>query len=243
MAVRAMLRQAAQLRQEVRALAAAQAAEHPSLTRLRQDPAHAMRAAGLALRVALLERRALVLMLSPSEKQSVELLRKALDFYHALGRPVPAATPRDSSLRLELANGSRLLALPGNETTVRCYSAVRLLVVDEAARVPDPLYFALRPMLSVSGGQLVALTTPAGKRGWLWEAWKGAESWHRVKATADRCPRISPEFLAEERRVLGPRWAAQEYDCSFEDLIGALYSGHDIEAMLCPGVEPLEMPS
>jgi hypothetical protein len=196
----------------------------------------------LALRVALLEPGSLVLMLSPSEKQSVELLAKVLVFYRALGRPVPSARAQDSSLRLLLSNGSRVLALPGNETTVRCYSSVRLLVIDEASRVPDPLYFALRPMLSVSHGQLAALSTPAGKRGWFYEAWAGPEAWRRVQVPAERCPRIGAEFLAEERRVLGPRWFGQEYECFFADAVDSVFSGEDIRAALHAGVAPLAFP-
>ena len=69
--------------------------------------------------------------------------------------------------RLEFANGSRVLSLPGTERTVRGFSEVSLLVIDEAARVDDGLYYAVRPMLAVSGGRLVALSTPYGKRGWF----------------------------------------------------------------------------
>src|SRR5205823_14964600 len=121
----------------------------------------------------------------------------------------------ESALQLELANGSRIVALPGQEGTIRAYSSVRLLVVDEASRVPDALYYAVRPMLAVSRGRLVALSTPFGRRGWFHEAWHGAEAWERVKVTAHECPRISPAFLAEERRVLGERWFRQEYLTGF----------------------------
>ena len=46
------------------------------------------------------------------------------------------------------------------EETVRGFSGVRLLVADEAARVSDALHFLIRPMLAVSGGRMVCLTTP-----------------------------------------------------------------------------------
>jgi hypothetical protein len=42
-----------------------------------------------------------------------------------------------------------------------------MLVIDEASRVDDTLYLAVRPLLAVSGGRLVALSTPFGKRGWF----------------------------------------------------------------------------
>jgi hypothetical protein len=73
----------------------------------------------------------------------------------------------EPSLRLELENGSRIVSLPGKQDTVRGFSGVRLLVVDEAARVPGELYFAVRPMLAVSGGRLLALSTPFGTVRWF----------------------------------------------------------------------------
>src|SRR5262249_38406488 len=149
-------------------------------------------------------------------RQSSELfLDKVMRLYNELDRPVPAV--QGSALRLELANGSRIISLPGDEKSVRGYSGVALLVVDEASRVPDELYYSIRPMLAVSGGKLAALSTPYGKRGWFYEAWEGADSWRRVKITADQCPRIPRAFLEREEKAIGPRWFRQEYHCSFED--------------------------
>src|SRR5262249_2479443 len=103
-------------------------------------------AAALALLTVLREPGALVLLLSPTLRQSLELFRKVAELWRALGRPVPAKR-RENATRLELANGSRIESLPGTEATVRSFSAVRLLVIDEAARVADDLYRAVRPML------------------------------------------------------------------------------------------------
>jgi hypothetical protein len=184
-------------------------------------------AAGLAVRTALLEPGSLTLLLSPTLRQSGELFRaKVLPLWRALGSPLAGRAP--TQLTLELANGSRVISLPENEEGIRCYSSVRLLVIDEAARVSDPLYRAVRPMLAVSKGRLIALSTPFGKRGWYWEAWSGKGPWSRVKVTADQCPRITPEFLAEERAELGERWFCQEYYCSFEEAVGAVFSQADI---------------
>jgi hypothetical protein len=193
--------------------------------------------AALALSTALLRPAAPVLLLSPSDRQSAELFRKVVDLYDAAGRPVPAVSR--TARRLDLANGSRVLSLPGTERTVRCFSGVALLVIDEAARVDDALYLAVRPMLAVSGGRLVALSTPYGKRGWFHDAWHGEGEWERVRVTADECPRIPREFLEEERRALGERWFRQEYLCSFEDVIDAVFSYADIRAALSPHVAPL----
>jgi hypothetical protein len=140
-----------------------------------------------------------------------------------------------------LVNGSRLIALPENEKTIRGFSGAALLVIDEAARVSDALYYSVRPMLSVSKGRLVALSTPAGKRGWFWEEWDSARRWERVRVTADRCPRHTPEFLAEEREAMGERWYRQEYECSFEDVVDAVFSDSDIAAAESDDVRPLPL--
>src|SRR6516162_6291138 len=168
-------------------------------------------AAALALRMALLTPRALVLLCSPSLRQSGELFRKVVDLFNALSRPVAVTTA--SSLRLELANGSRIISLPAQEETIRGYSGVSLLVIDEAARVADALYRSVRPMLAVSQGRIVALSTPFGKRGWFYEEWSGEAAWERYRVPATDIPRISASFLEQERAALGDAWFRQEYDC------------------------------
>jgi hypothetical protein len=194
-------------------------------------------ASALAVRAALLQRDALVLVLSPSLRQSGELFRKVLNHFNALGRPVPVKG--ESALRIEFANGSRVISLPGDEGTIRGFSGVTLLIIDEAARVMDDLYCAVRPMLAVSQGKLIALSTPFGQRGWFYEAWRSDEEWERIRVTAEECPRITKEFLAEEKRALGERWFLQEYCCSFQDSIDAVFSAADIEAAMSGDVQPL----
>jgi hypothetical protein len=150
-----------------------------------------------------------------------------------------AAPEQESALRLELANGSRIISLPGTEATVRGYSGVRLLVVDEAARVADDLYYAIRPMLAVSGGRMICLSTPFGKRGFFYEEWTNRQGWDRIRITAHECPRISPNFLAEERASIGEWWFRQEYECEFVDISDQVF-GHDLVMQaLSADVKPL----
>jgi hypothetical protein len=199
-------------------------------------------AAALALLTALLQPGSLTLLLSPTLRQSGELFRdKVLRLYDANARPVKAA--QETALQLTLANGSRIVSLPGEEGTIRGYSGVALLVVDEASRVSDALYCAIRPMLAVSRGRLVVLSTPFGRRGWFYDEWNSSRNWQRVRITADQCPRITSEFLQDERQALGERWFAQEYGCQFMDMIGAVFSGADIDAAITPAVKPLEFPT
>ena len=193
----------------------------------------------LAVHTAHFEPRSLVLLLSPSLRQSQELFKKALEVHHALNYPM--ATEAESALRLELKNGSRIVSLPGKETTVRGYSGVRLLAVDEAARVPDELYYSIRPMLAVSGGRLLGLSTPFGTRGWWYDAWRSDEPWERFRVPAADCPRIPPEFLDEERRVMGEWWYAQEYDCEFLDAETQPFGREEIDAAFHEDIEPWDL--
>lgn len=194
-------------------------------------------AAALAAHAALTS-GALVLLLSPSQRQSVELYRKVIDLMTALDWPVPPLV--ESLTRLELVNGARVISLPGSEATVRSYSAVDLLIVDEAARVSDDLYRSVRPMLAVSGGRMLAVSSAYLRSGWFYESWVGSEPWERVKIVATECPRISPEFLEEERQALGERWFGQEYLGEFSDLGSqSFFNPADIDRAFSDDVKPL----
>jgi Terminase large subunit, T4likevirus-type, N-terminal len=191
----------------------------------------------LGLYEALYRPPALVLLVSASLRQAQELGKKVFDGYRALGKPGGAEA--ENKLSLELANGSRIVCLPATESTIRGMSGARLIVLDEASRVPDPLYHAVRPMLAVSGGRLMGISTPWGKRGWWFEAWEQGTEWHRVKVTAPECPRISAAFLEEERRSLPPWVFDQEYMCVFGETLDAVFRYEDIANMLSDDVAPL----
>ena len=191
----------------------------------------------LALHRALYFPGSLILCLAPALRQSQELFGKIATGYRKLGRPVPADGER--KLSLELENGSRIITLPGTEKTVRGFSGAALLLVDEASRVDDGLYYAVRPMLAVSGGSLVMLSTPFGKRGGFFEEWTGGSGWERYEVPAEECPRISPAFLAEERASLPARVYRQEYECGFEETDDQVFSYEEVEGAMSDDVEPL----
>jgi hypothetical protein len=191
----------------------------------------------LALHRALYHPGSLVLVLAPAERQAKELFSKAAGMYRTLGNPILPDSYR--KLGMELTNGSRIEALPGSERTIRGYSGVDLLILDEAARVADDLYFAIRPMLAVSGGALLMLSTPAGRRGVFFEEWSEGHGWERYEVPASEVPRISEAFLSEERRALPSRIYRQEYECSFEDVEDAIFAFEDVQAAITEEVSPL----
>ena len=200
------------------------------------------------IREACLYPRSDCLVFSPTLRQSMELLRKVREFHLALGRPVAEVSV--SKTVLELANGSRVLSLPDNQEGVVGFSAPRLIVIDEGSRVSDLLYKSVRPMLAVSGGSLLTLSTPFGNTGWFFDLWDESaeaqkrrarlnEQWRKTPVTADHVPRITPEFLADERIELGERWFRQEYYLQFLDSVDAVFARSVIEGARGEGIEPL----
>lgn len=194
--------------------------------------------AAIALHRAWSQPASVSIVVSPSARQSGEFLRKANWFAKKLG--IRPRGDGDNEISLLLPNHSRLVGLPGSESTVRGFSNVSLMVIDEAARVSDELYKAVRPFLAASNGDLMLMSTPWGKRGFFYEEWmNGGPRWQRFKVPATECPRIAPEFLADERSTLGEKWFSQEYLCEFSDVGGTLFSRDIIERAFSDDVKPL----
>lgn len=191
-----------------------------------------------ALAKATQEPGSLSLLISPSQRQSAELLRKVAELAAAIpGLPKPSA---EAAHRLEFAHGGRILSLPSSEGTIRGYSNVALLLLDEAARIPDAIVSAVRPMLAVSNGEIVCLTTPWGQRGFFHDEWvNGGDGWERTLVTVEKCNRISAEFLTEERRTLGEMVFKQEYMCEFVSDDEQMFPGEIIAAAFSAEVTPL----
>jgi len=176
----------------------------------------------LALHRCIFYPSSLVLVISPSLRQSGELFRIIAGL---LARLPDMPKVEDMKTSFTLSNGSRCISLPGSEGTIRGYSNVALIVCDEAARIDDTLIAGLTPMLATSNGRLLMLSTPWGKRGAFFEAWtQGGTDYFRYEVPASECPRISKSFLEQERRSLG-EWAyAQEYECKFSDNAAGVFS-------------------
>lgn len=169
----------------------------------------------------------LVLLVSPSQRQSSELFKKVTEFIKNL--PVKLEKVEDNRLSLQLVNGSRIVSLPSKEATVRGYSAASLVIMDESARIPDTLMQAISPMVGVSQGKMILLSTPAGCRGHFYNFYIDENSgWEKITVTADQCPRLDPEWLEAERNQVGDLIFRQEYMCEFVQNVDSLFSIEEI---------------
>jgi len=193
--------------------------------------------AALGLHESIYRRPSFGLVIAPTQDQSSELMLKFDEFRGAVELPSDYLST-DTKLAVRFANGNRFIARPGSEKSARSFSAVTLLLEDEASRVLDVLYNTVRPMLAVSNGRHVLMSTPFGKRGHFWNIWsEQRDLWEAHEIPAEMCPRITKEFIAEEKRT-NP-WFEQEYHCAFTENIDSVFSYDLIAEAISDDVEPL----
>ena len=187
---------------------------------------------------AVSRRGSLIVVAAPTARQSGELVEKVRMLASRLGETVRGDGLNEISAKFR--NGSRIVGLPGREATIRGFSAPTLVVLDEAARIPDEVYWAVRPMMATVDADLWVLSTPFGKRGFFYEAWSaGGDDWDRVMVPATECPRIRLGLLDEERRAMGEEWVRQEYLCEFTDADSCLFDRESILRAIWEEGEPL----
>jgi len=145
----------------------------------------------------------------PSQRQSGEAVRRVKDCVVKVG----AELKTDNVYGLELENGSRVLALPGSDDSIRGLTVDGWIVADEAARLSEDLISALRPMRARRPDTRLAMLSTAWSRiDPFWTVWSGDDpSWIRLKATADQVEIFSEDYLAAERRALGEARFKREY--------------------------------
>jgi len=190
----------------------------------------------LALHRAFYYEKSTILLISPTLRQSQELLRKVQDWLPNL--PIKASLVGDSKTIVEFSNRSRIIGLPSNEGNIRSFTA-DLIIEDESGDVEDALYMAVLPMLIVSQGKLVMMGTPRGRRGHFFECWERKAGWEKYEIPFTQVPRIPPADIARDRIAMGERFAS-EYECQFTALGGGLvYTGFDEKRNL---IDQLPMP-
>lgn len=133
---------------------------------------------GKPAHVAKYEPRSLSVILAATERQAVEDMEKVKE-YMAMDPDYPKIL-RDSDSQIELENGSRVLVLPATEKGARGFSSPRLIILDEASRIDDPVYQSgVRAMLTDNPtAQLIDISTPNGRKGHFARAWRNPR-WER----------------------------------------------------------------
>jgi hypothetical protein len=197
------------------------------------------------------------LIVAHTMAQAEETIRKMDRFFAALALPTHGEAGK--TLSRVLPNGSRVIGLAADDDKVRSYTA-NLVVLDEAARVPDhagrgrrgpqsgmknkiaaasvargsaTAWDAIEPTLATTNGDLIIASTPEGKRGLFWETWTdgGPES------TVHQCPRVSKEFVESQRRK-GDAFFKQAYECQFVESGIYLLGRDQVERLVTDKEQP-----
>ncbi len=187
--------------------------------------------AARAVHLAALRPDRLVLLVAKTLAQAEETMYKTDRFLERLGMETRGERGKSVS-RVIVENGSRIVGVAADEAKVRSYTA-HLVMLDEAARVPDAVWHAIEPTLATTNGDLIVASTPEGKRGMFWEVWsQGGEEWLKLKGTVYECPRVSREFIEAQRRLKDPMHFGQEYECEFMDSSRYLISRDAMERLV-----------
>ena len=195
-----------------------------------------------AVYTALHYAESLILVISASQRQSSELFRVITKEFNKLNQPPKKI--EDNRLSLTLQGGSRICALPSAEQTIRGFSNPKLILIDEASRVQNSLYTAIRPMLATSSddSQLILLSTPAGRSGFFFDVWHDeSDHWKKIKVLAKDIPRISAAFLEQEMEAIGRYFYSQEYEVEFIENERAVFRYEDILSAFDPEVKALNI--
>ena len=194
---------------------------------------------------ALLNKNTQTLVIGAVDRQSVELFEKIKTIISELAKHTIKGRPTQH--RIELRNGSKIIAHPAGRTGYGLRGfAINKLVADEAHYIPEEVWTAVRPMLATTRGTMDLLSTPRGNSGFFYEAFKSNE-FTTYHVTSEECPRISKEFLKEERKRMTKLQYAQEYLAEFLDNLQQFFPrllidectikpGEDHKNSIAPGV-------
>lgn len=172
----------------------------------------------ICLHTAIYHPGSLSLIVAPALRQSQENFKKISTFIDQL--PERPKFDESTKLSMRFDNGSRILSLPGGNEgkTIRGFSAPDVIIEDESAQCADELYDALSPMMATNPAcKFILCSTPFGQLGHFFKVWtEGGLEWLKIKLSAPDNPRISKEYLEEQRHgPRGPWYFQQEFLCEF----------------------------
>lgn len=114
-----------------------------------------------------------VLIVSTTEDQSQLMIVKILDYLLTNHKTyIKKGKDRPTKHEIKLNNGSkvRCKAVGVGGVSIRGFT-IDMIIVDEAAFMPENVWAALTPMLLTTGGQLILISTPFGRSGYFYECY------------------------------------------------------------------------
>jgi phage FluMu gp28-like protein len=163
------------------------------------------------------------LIIAPTQRQSSIVFNK-IDMYLMRNEFLSTGCVYRSKQYIQFSNGSEIYNLPGNNAeTVRGYSP-NMIIVDEAAYVKDAVYEAIQPSLSATGGRMVLISSPFGKRGKFYDSHNSLDYYSKYHVSYTECPFLKPEHIERERQSLTEMQFQQEYEADFVEEADTFFS-------------------
>jgi len=207
-------------------------------------------AAMKALWYALWHDGATVLILSPKQRQSNRLFKKIRDFITISARKFPelnlaTLVDRETQTIIEFFNGSEIIAMPVPDTgdNIRGFTA-HMIIIDEVANIKDEAWSAINPMLIVTHGSLLIISTPKGTRNFFYEAYRNEKLKYNSfgPVTSYDNPMSDREQIeADKERMTEFEWR-EEYMAEFIDERNAMFPISLIDGCTNPNMKERDAP-
>jgi phage FluMu gp28-like protein len=169
-----------------------------------------------ALWFVLSHEKVTVLIVSATLRQSIMMFDTILD-YVSDNALISRAVVRQTRTLIRFKNGSKILALPCGKGKGLRGQTCSLIVCDEAAFMPEEVISeVLLPMLATTDGYAIMLSTPWTKDHIFYKAFTSAK-WSKYHYKTSDNPMVKPEFLEEQRELVGEQRYLQEYEAQFTD--------------------------
>ena len=181
----------------------------------------------------------LVMAVSPSGRQSAEFVRKCAGLSAEAGDPAARGT-ETTRFRWRCRTDRGWSGCRGRRGRRAGFTAPAMVIIDEASRVPDELYLAMRPMLVSGDGDLWLMSTPCGQARVLLRGVGGRRSDVDAGGGAgDGGSADAAGGAGGRAAAMGDAWFRQEYLCEFVQADDAVFREEDVYACLRDDVPPL----
>jgi phage FluMu gp28-like protein len=182
-----------------------------------------------------------VLVTAKAQRQSMEMFNQiSKEIKNSRASRDQWGVVNETRTEIQFDNGSRILALPvGRDgSNIRGYGGQdNMIIVDEAAFIDDEIFQQVfSPMMAVGDGDFILLSTPFGKKGFLYERFKEDE-WYTVQVPTSANPLVDDSFIEEQRRNLTNTQFKQEILGQFVESADSFFTRDELMSCAFEDVE------
>ena len=192
-----------------------------------------------ALHAAYFNDNYVIVIISGTKPQSMELIKRMRELMHSakFDWSVLAPSKKESRTEIVIKNKnnktfSRIICVPATDGA-RGYTA-NLVIIDEAAFIENGNYIfnsVARPMVRFTKGQIILLSTPNGKRGFFWNSFN-SKYWSTYQFDWRVCPVNTEEEMQQLKEGPDAMTTMQfnsEYEAKFVSSQNAYFTHKDIQ--------------